>query len=108
MEWGHFIEETPNLLLVNGSIVVQSSAFISTQIDFTLTMDGATITSRSQNMQPADEFFPLESVAFGAQLQDVPVDHHVFRLFAFANTEGVFAGDRDSSSFSGPASNGLL
>jgi hypothetical protein len=98
LEWGHFIEKTPNLLLVNGSVEVQLGISEIRSIEFELTMDGATITVRREFLQSSDFF---ASVSFGARLQDVPVGHHVFRLFAVASGTRLFTGGRDASSFSG-------
>lgn len=100
LEWGHFINTSTNLLIVDGG--VQINALLGVTVTLTLTQDGATIDTRVIGPLAPDEFV---TATFGSRQQNLAVGHHVYRVLAIADTAlGAEADDRNGFSISGPAS----
>lgn len=100
LEWGHFIEETPNLLVVNASVLVDLIDPVDRTIILRLLMDDNVIQEKRERLTVNDF---QDNVAFETRLQDVPIGHHVFKLDATSTGSSAFARERGGSSFSGPA-----
>ncbi|MGG3572583.1 hypothetical protein ABES80_08810 [Bacillus gobiensis] len=107
-EWGHFIENTPNLLMVNGGFALQSSGEGSSIVAVDLTMDNSSIDSKSISLlSTGSQLTEGITVDVGARLQNVTPGHHIFRLIVTREsaTAGIVisAGLGAVTSISGPA-----
>jgi hypothetical protein len=102
LEWGHFINTSTNLLIVNGGVQINATATVS--VTLTLVQDGVTIDTRVIGPL-ATAAAESSTISFGSRQQNLAVGHHVYQVLALASAAGsVSADDRNGFSISGPAS----
>ncbi|MFJ7310727.1 hypothetical protein [Peribacillus frigoritolerans] len=99
LEWGHFIESTSNLLMVNGDLQMDNLGEVNSLVIVRITMDNVIIDERFITLSSSERI----SIAVGARLKNTTRGHHVFKLFAETENEGIFVKNRSITSISGQA-----
>jgi hypothetical protein len=99
LEWGHYIEKIPNLLMINGNLQVDNLGAFNSLVTTRMTMNDVLIDERFITLLPNER----TSVAVGARLKNATIGHHVFKLFAETENQGVFTRNCSTNSISGQA-----
>lgn len=99
LEWGHFIEKALNLLMVNGDLQIDNLGNLNSLVIVKITMDNELIDERFITLSPGERI----SVAVGARQKNATIGHHVFKLFAETENQGVFVRSCVANSISGQA-----
>jgi hypothetical protein len=106
LEWGHFIDSTPNLLFADGGANIINTSAEAITVTLQITQDAVVIDTRQITLGAGSG----ASASVGARQENLAVGHHVYQLLAqitagdIASTANVT--NKEVSTISGPATPG--